>query len=70
MQFATSQSHREEFTMEESPVTPVVHSSDETPNVKSFQYAKEKDNAASLTWIGSSALVADTINASGMYKQL
>ena len=38
--------------------------------VRSFQYAKEKDNAASLTWTGSSALIADTINASGLYKQL
>ena len=70
MQSATSQSQKDEFTTEESPVTPAVHSSDETPNVMSFQYAKEKDNAASLTWIGSSALVADTINASGLYKLL
>ena len=66
MQFATSQSQKDEFTTEEYPVTPVVHSSDETPNVRSFQYAKEKDNAASLTWIGSSALVADILNVSGV----
>ena len=50
------------FTTEESLVTPVEHSSGETPSGKSFLSAREKEDAESRTWTGSSALPADTRN--------
>jgi len=66
VQFATSQSPREEFTMEESLATHAEHSSEETLNERSFLYAKEKENAASLILTGSNALHADMTSVSGL----
>ena len=66
MQFATSQFPKEEFTMEVSLATHVEHSSDETPNERSFLYAKERKNVASLILTGSNALHADMTSVSGL----
>ena len=59
MQFATSQSPKEEFTMEESLATHAEHSSDQTLNERIFLYAKERKNVASLVLTGSNVLHAD-----------
>ena len=59
MQFATNQSPKEEFTMEESLATHAEHSSDQTLNERSFLYAKERKNVASLVLTGSNVLHAD-----------
>ena len=66
MQFVTSQSPREEFTMEESLATHAEHSSDETLNERSFLYAKERENVLLLILTGSNALHADMTSVSGL----
>lgn len=59
----TNPYQRDGFTTEESLVTPVEHSSGETPSGKSFLSAREKKDAESRTWTGSNAHHADTCNA-------
>ena len=63
VQSATKPYQRAGFTTEESLVTPVEHSSGETPSGKSFLSAREKEDAESHIWTGSNVLPADTCNA-------
>ena len=52
--------------MEECLATPAEHSSDETLNERSFLYAKERENAASLILTGSSVPPVDMTSVSGL----